>query len=153
MIHYVQLIISKNIDIILFIDRRFFKQNFLHALQKINHLGRVSFSTSEREEKNREKEKRKEKMIGGKIRIGSRSNGKRSAMIPSHLQTLPESLPSSLPLRSKWFFLFRRMMEFHTFLRLIANIESPLANDFRSHTRVRDRPSREGRVEAKRWPS
>lgn len=61
MIHYVQLIISKNIDIILFIDRRFFKQNFLHALQKISHLGRVSFSTSEREEKkSREREKERE---------------------------------------------------------------------------------------------
>lgn len=50
-----------------------------------------------------------------------------SAKIRSHLQTLPESLPSSLPLRSKWFFLFRRMMEFHTFLRLIPNIESSSA--------------------------
>ena len=40
----------------------------------------------------------------------------------SNLQKLPESV-SSLPLRSNWFFRFRRTMEFHTFLRLMANID------------------------------
>lgn len=35
------------------------------------------------------------------------------------LQTLPEVGLSSLGFKSKWFFFFRRIIEFHTFLRLI----------------------------------
>lgn len=86
-------------------------EKILRVSSKIDHLDRASFSS--RREKKREREK-KEKREAEATKGEARSR--------SHLQTLPESLLSSLPPRSKWFFLFRRMMEFHTFLRLIANI-------------------------------
>lgn len=86
-------------------------EKILRVSSKIDHLDRSSFSSGREKKREREKkEKREAEATKGEAR--SRS----------HLQTLPESLLSSLPPRSKWFFLFRRMMEFHTFLRLIANI-------------------------------
>lgn len=83
-------------------------EKILRVSSKIDHLDRASGREEKRERE--KKEKREAEATKGEAR--SRS----------HLQTLPESLLSSLPPRSKWFFLFRRMMEFHTFLRLIANI-------------------------------